>query len=47
MKIEEITETEEEYEKDYMSYLNIKVDGEDVFCFYEGEPEDNNLSRNF
>lgn len=48
MKIEIISrssETLEEY--DYNDKLQIKIDGNLVFEVRDGEPEDNNLSRNF
>lgn len=34
-------------ENDFASYLQIEVDGKVSFAVYDGEPEDNNLSRNF
>ena len=32
---------------DYGQTLSIEIDGKEVFSVYDGEPEDNNLSRNF
>lgn len=32
---------------DYRDGLIIKVDGKTVFSAFDGEPEDNSLSRNF
>ena len=42
MKIKEITETD-----DYRSFLTIEIDGNKMFDFMGGEPEDANLSRDF
>jgi len=32
---------------DFLESVSIEVDGERVFFVSDGEPEDNNLSRNF
>ena len=47
MKIEEITLTEEAQSKILGNSILIKIDGMEVFNVYDGEHEDNNLSRNF
>lgn len=48
MKVNVITRSEEAYiECDYRQAIEITVDGNCVFSAYDGEPEDNNLSRNF
>ena len=48
MTVEIISLTDEAYEKrDYCDVFTIKVDGKTVLNVYDGEPEDNNLSRNF
>ena len=48
MKVEVLTLTEEGLEeRDFSDALIIKVDGEKIFKFFDGEPEDNTLSRNF
>ena len=48
MKVEFINLTEEaQEERDYCDALVVKVDGVEVFSVCDGEPEDNNLSRNF
>jgi len=48
MKIEEISLSDEGLTAtDYSDTLNIKIDGVQVFSVCDGEPEDNNLSRNF
>lgn len=47
MKVIEYTH-EDDY--DFRQYLDITVNTQDkelCFSFYDGEPEDNNLSRNF
>lgn len=43
------TTRDEKYldEYDYRDYIEITVDGEEVFRVHDGEPEDNNLGRNF
>lgn len=47
--IVEMTTRAEEFldEYDYRDFVNIKVDGATVFDVHDGEPEDNNLGRNF
>ena len=48
MKVEVLTLTEEAKElRDYRDSLTIKIDNEEVFQVYDGELEDNFLSRNF
>lgn len=48
MKIKVISLTEEVLEKrEYQDVVAIEVDGERKFRVCDGEPEDNNLSRNF
>lgn len=34
-------------EYDYNSFITIKIDGNKFFSVHDGEPEDNNLGRNF
>ncbi len=34
-------------DRDYSYFLNIFINEEIVFSVHDGEPEDNNLSRNF
>ena len=42
------TLTDEAVERrDYCSAYTIDIDGKKVFQVYDGEPEDNNLFRNF
>lgn len=43
MKVQEIIEEHD----GYSSSIEILIDGKRVFCVSDGEPEDNNLSRNF
>jgi len=33
--------------RDYSEELTIKVNGKKIIDFYDGEPEDNTLARNF
>jgi len=48
MKIKVLSLTEEAFEKrDYNNIMEILVDDKRVFCVYDGEPEDANLSRDF
>jgi hypothetical protein len=48
MKITLKTRNEEQLEeRDYRDCIKILIDGEEVFCVYDGEREDNSLSRNF
>ena len=48
MKISIETPTEEGViDRDYRYFLNIFIDEKSVFSVFDGEPEDNNLSRNF
>ena len=48
MKVEIITLTEAALEeRDYCDILFIKINGKKVFEVSDGEPEDNNLGRNF
>ena len=48
MKVEIYSLTKDEFERrDYCNALQIKINGKDEFEVYDGEPEDNNLSRNF
>jgi hypothetical protein len=48
MKIEEITSSDKFHKKnDYRSFLEIKINDKTVMKFCDGEPEDNNLCRNF
>lgn len=32
---------------DFRGKITIEIDGAVAFCVFEGEPEDNNLGRNF
>lgn len=32
---------------DYRNYLSVSVDGKEEVSFFDGEPEDSNLSRDF
>lgn len=45
MKIQEVVENYGYY--DERSSIEILIDGKRVFYVHDGEPEDNNLSRNF
>lgn len=48
MKVLITTLTDEEVEeRDYRDALSIKMNEDTVFTACDGEPEDNNLSRNF
>ncbi len=48
MKITVRTPSEEKSEEiDYRHFLQIDVDGEEKVNFFDGEPEDANLSRDF
>ena len=48
MKITFIGLTEKAIEeRDYCNIYVIEIDGKEVFNVYDGEPEDNNMSRNF
>lgn len=48
MKIEMLSLTENAIaDRDYRDYIEIKFDGKCLFSVHDGEPEDNNLSRNF
>jgi len=42
-----IVATTKNYTEDFTQRLTITADGEEVLDFCDGEPEDNNLSRNF
>jgi hypothetical protein len=48
MKVEIISIKESEFENNgYRDQLTIKINGKKVFQVRDGEPEDNNLWRNF
>lgn len=48
MKIKETTLSEKGLnDNDYRNFLKIEVDGKAEVSFYDGEPEDANLSRDF
>ena len=48
MDVEVITLTKEAVEKwDYRHYLEIRIDGKKAVRFFDGEPEDATLSRDF
>lgn len=48
MKVEVVVSSEEFREKnDYRNTMSIVVDGKKEVSFTDGEPEDNNLNRNF
>ncbi len=48
MKVKILTLTDEaSEERDYSQLLAVEVDGKTRIKVYDGEPEDNNLSRNF
>ena len=48
MKVELFTATEEQIEeRDYRDCMEIKIDGKMEFSFWDGEPEDANLCRDF
>ncbi len=48
MQVIVITLTEKESERrDYCEAMVIEIDGERVFKVHDGEPEDNNICRNF
>lgn len=48
MKLTIINLTEESYKRnDYCGLFAIEINGKKVFQVYDGEPEDNNLCRNF
>ena len=48
MKVLVLNRCAKDVEKhDYRDRLVIKVDGKEMLDVYDGEPEDNNLSRNF
>ena len=48
MQVSVTTLTEEAMEKrDYRDSISIHIDGVLKLSFFDGEPEDNNLSRNF
>lgn len=48
MRIEIVQRTSEEKSKcEDREALVIRVNGKDFMSFYDGEPEDNTLSRNF
>lgn len=48
MKVTMISLTEQELEcRDYSEMLIVEIDGKKELSVYDGEPEDNNLSRNF
>lgn len=48
MHIEILSLTNEEIQiRDYCDAMQIRINDKDVFSVYDGEPEDNNLSRNF
>ncbi len=44
MKVQAVTRRNVE---DWRDSLRIEIDGTMVFCVWDGEPEDTNLSRNF
>jgi hypothetical protein len=44
MKVTEVSATDED---DYREYFAIKVNGKREVSFCDGEPEDNNMHRNF
>jgi ABC-type uncharacterized transport system fused permease/ATPase subunit len=43
MKIKTISETD----SDYRTSFKIRINNQEVASFYDGEPEDNSLGRNF
>lgn len=48
MKIEVLSLTDEAIgERDYCDIMQILINGKSVFAVWDGEPEDNNLARNF
>lgn len=48
MKIEIMSLTDEACrERDYSQVVQIEFDGKKVFKVFDGEPEDNTISRNF
>jgi hypothetical protein len=48
MKVKEISLSEKSCEEnDYRDAFEIEVDGVSLFSFYDGEPEDSNMGRNF
>ena len=48
MHVKVITPSDETLkERDYRVYLEIEIEGKESLSFYDGEPEDNSLSRNF
>jgi len=48
MKIKQTTSSDKFSEdNDYRNFLHIEINGEKKFHFLDGEPEDNNLSRDF
>jgi len=48
MKIREVTLSEKGFEdNDYRAMLVIEVNGREMFRFFDGEPEDANISRDF
>lgn len=48
MKVVIFTRAEEFLDAhDYQSFVRVEVDGNVVFSVNDGEPEDNNLGRNF
>ena len=48
MKVKKISLTQKALEiRDYQDILGFEINGNSVFEVYEGEPEDNNLTRNF
>ena len=48
MKIRIETPTERlAIDRDYSYFIDIFIDEKQVFAVHDGEPEDNNLSRNF
>lgn len=47
MNIKQITLTDKAAMERYGDMLVIEIDGKENFSVYDGEPEDNNLYRNF
>ena len=48
MKVKQITRSQSALENsDYQDKVQIEIDGKLVFQVHDGEPEDNDLSRNF
>jgi hypothetical protein len=47
MEIEIVENSEEFFDNNYKSFFSVTVDGVLEMNFMDGEPEDNNLYRNF